>query len=253
LAVGVELKIWVAPRVRSFRPEAGQFAGLVNALREGQWVPKHDANEQKSQIVELLPGTEGSGNKKPIRTYPFDANPITAASIEAKSANELMLEWSVNNQREAGVQYPFVFDPDPDSGSAYFDLRLMLGNDYFYEIDECIAPFADSALRCKCGQKLEYTTGSARHLGSERISHRCPKCTTVFDPSGLVYEYQDGLTGDTSSRQGGAAFRFCVQVDCGKYWPQDEEATRGFNLRDDFLEVWRVHLGVPYDQIMTFY
>lgn len=251
--MGVELKIWVVPRSRVFRPEPVQVANLVNALREGQWVPEHDAPEQKSQIVEILPGIEGSSNKKPIRSRPFDANPFTAASVEATSENELMLEWSVNNQREAGVQYPFVFDPDRDSGSAYFDIRLMLGHDYFYETDECIVPFPDNALRCKCGQKLAYRTGSARHLDPQRISFRCPKCSTIFDPSSLEYEYQDGLTGNTSLLKGGGAFRFCLQVDCGKYWPHDEEATRGFNLRPDVLELWRTHLAVPYDQIMTFY
>jgi hypothetical protein len=54
--MGVDYRVWLAPKDRAFKPNAEQIAALANALREGGWVPQPDADAQKSNLMELLPG-----------------------------------------------------------------------------------------------------------------------------------------------------------------------------------------------------
>jgi hypothetical protein len=117
--MGVDCRFWVFPRERAFRPTAEQVALLANALRDGSWVPKPEASGQRSQASELLPGNAVT-SKKPARVQEFDSQPFTPGWVEFHSQHELVMDWHVQNLLKAGVQYPFVFDPYPDSGPPYF-------------------------------------------------------------------------------------------------------------------------------------
>jgi hypothetical protein len=79
-----------------------------------------------------------------------------------------------------------------------------------------------------------------------------PKCARGFDPSGKKCQILDGWTGEPAPLLGGLTFRFALVVDCHKYWPHEEEASRRFQLRPEFLDLWRRFIGVPFEQIFTF-
>jgi hypothetical protein len=249
--MGVDYVVWVIPKQRLFRPGADQIANLANALRDGGWVPKVETPGQRSLVRELLPG-ESIGRDKPTRASAFDPEPITASWVEFHSEHELVFDWHVQNMQAAGVQYPFVFDPYPASGPPYFHVRLILGGDYFCHSGENVMPFEEQATQCSCGEQLAYQTGWSPGLGFDRIHHICTRCGQAFDPSGIAGVILDGWTGQSSPLIGGLTFRFALVVDCHKYWPHDEEEGRRFHLREDFLNLWRANIGVPFDVVTTF-
>jgi hypothetical protein len=200
----------------------------------------------------LLPGG-GAGwiSKRPFNEHPFPAEPISARWIEQLGRNELVLSWHVDNMDEAGVQYPFSFDPWPNAGPPYFTIQIALGDDYFSQFAENIAFLNEQKTKCSCGEQLAYEAGWGPAMGSRRIRRLCPKCGRTFDPSNLACEIQDGWTGEPQVSMGGANFRFALEVDCGKYFPHDEEGFRKFKPREEFLAFWRTHIGVPYEQVDT--
>ena len=249
--MGVDYVVWVIPKERLFRPSADQFADLANALRDNGWVPRTDAPGHGSEVRELLP----SGNiirRKPAMVSQFAPEPFTASWVEFHSQHELMLEWNVRDMSSAGVQFPFVFLPYPDSGFTYFCIRLILGSDYFYETAENVMPFEADATRCSCTEQLVYETGWTAGLASERIHSICPKCGRSFDPSVAACNILDGWTRASSPLIGGLTFRFALVVDCHKNWPREEEAGRRYQLRAEFLDLWRKFIGVPFELIVTF-
>jgi hypothetical protein len=249
--MGVDYQVWIIPKQRSFRPNADQVANLANALREGRWVPASEAEGQRSEILELLPGGD-TVKKKPARVHTFTTEPFTAAWIEFHSQHELLLNWSVNDQRAACVQYPFSFDPYLNSGSTpYFYVYVVLGHDYFCYTGETVMPIDEQSTRCACGEQLAFWTGYASGAPSQRIFSHCPKCSRDFDISGVSCDVQDGWTGKPSPLRGGLTFRFALIVNCHKYFPHDEEGAKRFHLRPEFLDLWRTHIGVPFEQIET--
>ncbi len=249
--MGVDYCVWIIPQPRAFRPNANQVASLANALREGRWAPSPGAKHQRSAIFELLAGELTSG-KKPGRTYQFDEQPITAGWVEFHSQHELVLDWWINDSDAAGVQFPFDFDPFPDSGPPYFGVSLVLGQDYFSWTGENVTEVNERSTQCTCGNQLAHRTGYAQSAGSERIYRICPKCGREFDPSALTCDVIDGWTGQRSPLEGGLTYRFGMIVNCHKYWPREEEEGRRFKLRPEFLDLWRTHIGVPFDYVVTF-
>lgn len=249
--MGVDCCFWIIPKDRTFRASASQFANLANALREGGWVPKPEAGGQSSKAWELLPGGEVV-RKKPSNAHELDSRPFTSDWVDRLSQHELVLGWGVTNMIEAGVKYPFVFDPDPDGGPPYFYIYLIRGDGYFHYAGETVMPFPEQATKCDCGEQLSYWTGYAAGVGSGRIHHKCPKCGRVFDPSGIICDIQDGWTGETSPLRGGLTFRFAMAVNCHKYFPHEEEAARRFHLLPEFLELWRIHVNCPLEEVVTY-
>jgi hypothetical protein len=249
--MGVNYRVWVIPKQRSFRPLADQVANLANALREGEWVPKPDAAGPHSKILELLPSDKPTG-LKPVRTHAFTEEAITPGWVEFHSQHELVLHWSVQNQKAAGVQFPFVFDPYPDSGPPYFQMSLILGDEYFHFTGENVMDFEEQATRCECGEQMAYWTGWAQGAPSQRIHRICPQCGRNFDVSGISCDVIEGWTGEHRPLAGGLTFRFGLLVDCHKYWPHEEELGKRYHLRPDFLELWHKHIGVPFEIVVTF-
>jgi hypothetical protein len=252
LAMSVDYQVWVIPKERTFRPTAEQLANLASALRDGGWVPKPEAIGQQSQFLELLPGGDPKGlGRKPARSYPFTSEPFTASWVDAHSENELVLSWHVQDTVKAGVQYPFSFDPFPDSGPPYFYVYVLLGRDFFYHTGENVTEFSGDSTTCPCGQQLAFWTGYASGAPSQRIYARCPKCDRAFDPTEISCTVLDVWTGATSLLSGGLTFHFALVVNCHKYYPREEKAARSFHLREEFLDLWRVHVGIPFEQIVT--
>lgn len=243
--MGVELQVWVIPKSRSFHPSLEQFAALANALKAANWLPAAGAEGQRTRILELLPGSEVPVSKKPTRVHERDDRPLTDAWLETLAVHEIVLGWNIDNVVEAGVEYPFQFDPYPDSGPPYFAVRMFLGNDYFYETNECVAPFDEQAMQCKCGEQMTYETGWSDVIGGSRIHHLCLRCGAEFNPSDRNSEVIEVWTGEPSVLPGGLTFRFALQVDCGKYFPHEEEEARRFKLRPEFLATWEEKIGVP--------
>ena len=250
--MGVDYIKWVIPKQRDYRPDSKKIANLANALRENHWAPQRASPGQKSALKELLPSIEaGVMSKKPVREEAFTSDSISAEWIENHSSYELVLEWCINNSIEAGVNFPMTFDPFPESGPPYFNLRVILGHEYFCWTGENVTPFAEKNTMCSCNEQLAYWTGFAAGAPSQRIAYHCPKCGRQFDTNQISCEVMDGWTGQPEPLIGGLTFRFALVVDCHKYWPPNEEQFKNYHLRSDFLDLWNTHIGVPYDVVTT--
>jgi hypothetical protein len=204
-----------------------------------------------SEVRQLLP-SDNTVLRKPSLVTKFDAEPFTPSWVEFQSEHELVLEWYVKDMQSAGVKFPFVFIPYPESGNQYFCVRVIDTKDYVYCTGNNVLDFGPEITRCKCGQELAYETGWSSGLGHERIHLKCPKCGTQFDPSSFSCEILDGWTRASSLLTGGLCFRFALAVDCHKNWPREEEAGRRYQLKPELLELWRAHIGVPFDLVTTF-
>jgi hypothetical protein len=68
----------------------------------------------------------------------------------------------------------------------------------------------------------------------------------------IAFEVLDGWTGMPVPLAGGLTFRFALKVDCHKCWPREEEEGKRFQLRSEFLDLWRKLIGVPFDIVATF-
>lgn len=250
--MSTDYQLWVIPSDRAFRPTPEQVANLANALRDGGWVPKPEVTGQQSQVLELLPGGDSSGvGKKPTRAELFSADPFTASWIEFHSGHDLALSWRVEDMQRAGVNYPFSFDPFPDLGPPYFYVSVLLAHDFFYYTGENVIPFEEEVTKCACGLQLAFWIGWAPVAPSQRILSRCSRCGQSFDPLKTSCVVLDGWTGQPSRLQGGLTFHFALAVNCHKYYPREEEAARRFHLREEFLDLWRMHVGVPFEQVVT--
>jgi len=250
--MGVAYCLFIVPQDRTFRPDSRQVANLANALREGGWVPLPQSGGHGSNALELLP-TESKGGftKQPVVEHAFPDAAISPAWIDSIRGHEMALSWSVQDVQEAKVEYPFTFDPWPESGSPYFDIRTVDGDDYFSEFAENIPWLEGTVLKCTCGAQLAYESGWSGFAGSRRIHRKCPDCGRAFDPSTLTCEIQDGWTGEPQIIMGGLTFRFALVINCGKYFPHEEERFRKFKPRNELLALWHSHIGVPFDQIDT--
>lgn len=249
--MGVEYCLFIVPKDRTFRPDSRQVANLANALREGDWVPLPQSSGHRSYALELLPTASKGFTKKPAVEHAFQDEEISPAWIDSIRGHELALSWNVQNAHEAKVKYPLTFDPWPESGSPYFDIRTLDADDYFCESSENVTYLDDSVLKCTCGNQLAYESGWSGMAGSRRIHRKCPDCGRIFDPSTLACEIQDGWTGEPQVIMGGLNFRFALVINCGKYFPHEEERFREFKPRNELLALWHSHIGVPFDQIDT--
>jgi hypothetical protein len=251
--MGVSYRVWIIPSHRPFRPTVAQFADLANALRESNWVPASGSSGHISTQYELLPGSPiGHRYKQPERAQPLTAERFTPGWIDFYSQHELVLDWYIHNAREARVEFPFAYDPYPDSERQYFSVRLVLGPNYFHWVGDTVMPFGEHQTVCKCSKQLAYATGWAAGLDSGRILYVCPQCGRNFDTSEISCEALEGKKGKSYVLAGGLTFRFGLVVDCQKYFPHDEEDLRKFVLRTEFLALWDLHIGTPFEQIATF-
>jgi|SRR5208282_4265590 len=247
--MGVDYRVWLVPKDRAFRPNAAQIAALANALREGGWVPRPDADAQKSKLLELLPGG-GPIGKKPCRSELFQETRFEPSWVAFHSGHELVFEWWVNDATQSRVQFPFTFVPYPESGHTYFGVRLIVGHEYFYWTGENVMPFPESETQCHCGEQLAYWTGALAGIPSQRIRTKCPKCGTAFDLLRTSAEIMS-FTGERRSVAGGLAFRFALQIDAHKNFPHEEAEFRRYQVKVGIHELWRAHITTPYEIIDT--
>jgi hypothetical protein len=247
--MGVDYRVWLVPKERSFKPSADRIPALANALYDGNWVPLPEAQGHRSRIVELMPGHD-SKNVKPHRSEPISPTRFESSWVEFHNQHELAFEWWVDDAEASGVQFPFNFVPYPESGHTYFGIRLMSGSEYFYWTGETVMEFGVSETQCQCGKQLAYW-GFAPGLPSQRIIRQCPACDSTFDVSKLAAGIQDCWTGEERLVNGGLAFRFALQVDCHKNFPHEENEFRRFRLKDSIQELWQSHISVPYEMIDT--
>ncbi len=87
-----------------------------------------------------------------------------------------------------------------------------------------------SKLMCTCGECLEYNVEDDifySHYYAEnrppRINYKCPECKNRIDLSNYPAVIRNGLTGNPSTVNGGASYRFSIVIDCDKSHPLPKE------------------------------
>lgn len=248
--MGVEYRHYLVPEDRTFAPDAGGIARLVEALRARRWIltPEHPAFLAQHAAREKIPAHEATGGYA-LRTVDNPGAPrmlkladhaiaapipVTADWISSlrtptstdPQRDELALVFTVDSGDEgfdgAAIAYPFAAGEDE---SGYHDVVIHASRDFVHHASESMDPI-DTL--CTCGQDLAYQPDpynldvwlAIRH--EERIRARCPRCASPFNPSQRRSSRRDSGTGKPlPPLAGGGAYRFALLVDCGKGWPRD--------------------------------
>ncbi|QEL14164.1 hypothetical protein [Limnoglobus roseus] len=222
--MGVEHRCYLIPKPGTFRPRPDTALALVAALRDDGWVlaPDHAALAKLSFASSTL-------YKRARRHGYFTRTVGQRASFTAPLAEllanfaerDLMVVWPVESLGVSGLRYPLEplpFDDPADAAECYYEFQLHFGRDLIYHTSEGIDPF-EPPPTCDRGHPVTFEPESDFDpFFASRLAARCPKCGSEFDPSQLVATGRDGWTGGRREVQGGAAYRFAIVIDCGKFF-----------------------------------
>jgi hypothetical protein len=224
--VGVEYRCYLIPRPNTFRPRPDAALSLVTALRDDGWLPgpEHPALAklpfQQSRLY--TPARERGYFARTVGSRDSFTAPLHEL-FDDFADRDLMVVWPVESLGTSGLCYPLEplpFDDPVDAADCYYEAQFHFGRDFIYHMSEVIAPF-DPSPTCPRGHPLECEPESDEDpFYSARLAMRCPQCGAAFDPTRLVANGQNGWTGAAMPVQGGAAYRFAVVIDCGKFFGQ---------------------------------
>jgi hypothetical protein len=252
--VGVEYRCYLIPRPNPFRPRPDAALALVAALRDDGWLlgPEHPALAKLTFTQSRLYTPAHGQGYFALSVGSRDSVSAPLPELFSKYADrDLMAVWPVESLGISGLRYPLEplpFDDPADAADCYYEVQFHFGRDFIYHMSEVIDPF-DPSPTCPRGHNLEREPESEEDpFYSARLSARCPQCGAAFDPSQLVATGRDGWTGTTTHIQGGAAYRFAVVIDCGKFFGQRQHC---FHPRLKFL-VERT-LGIETYEVADFY
>jgi hypothetical protein len=222
--VGVEYRHYLIPRPNTFRPTVDAALALVAALRRDNLILAPD-----SPALKKLP-FRGSSLYGPAKGWGYYAqapgrdrsfsSPLERLLSEFAD-QDLQVVWPVESLGDSGLRFPLdpvPFDDPRDAAECYYKVLLHFGRDLIYHTSEVIDPF-DPEPVCACGRNLMYyPEGHDDPFYSARLAATCPECGSPFDPTGLLVSGRDGWTGRSTRLPGGAAYRFAVVIDCGKFF-----------------------------------
>lgn len=222
--MGIEYRRYLIPRPNTFRPRPEAALALVTALRHDGWLlgPDHPALAQLPfKQSRLYTPAQGHGYfALSVGSRESFMAPLPEL-FDNYAARDLMVVWPVESLRTSGLRYPLEPLPFADPVAAaycYYEVQFHFGRDFIYHMSEVIDPF-DPSPTCRCGYSVECEPESDEDpFYSSRLAARCPRCGAAFDPTQLVATGRDGWTGSAMRVQGGAAYRFAVVLDCGKFF-----------------------------------
>jgi hypothetical protein len=161
------------------------------------------------------------------------------------------LVWPVPSLALSGLRYPIRPRPyeERQAERVYYQLELHWCDDFVYHTSELIDPFAESPA-CECGEALEYDA-IAEHddppFFDAAIRRTCPRCGSPFRPDALACTIRNAFTSDEREVRGGAAYRFALLVDCGKWIP---DAPDGWTrLEEDLVNLCSTTLDQALEEI----
>lgn len=210
--MSVEYRYYTIPRPNSFVPTVGQMTVFLEKA-SAQW------KFYPGWIGECLEGLKLKRNGTTVAGAIGSLNDLLNADIRAR--------------------FPFRW---PGRDHAY-DLEIhVTPGDYVYHISETVAPFeSTSCLKCRC--RLDY--GQEGDIFQERRIHAlCPRCGTVFSPSGLSAIYTHWLTGFKSALPAGAVYRLALIID-----NVPEEEWEHFEVDSEFMKLSTKAFGCEFYEI----
>ncbi len=220
--MGVESKFYILPDTSGYRPDPARVCQLVKVLRAAGFLcdPRsptfmasaHMAGPLSSQadyegfIWKVIPGPDkhaGSLNALEL---------LLTALQEA----DVLVTWPNTDLNLSRLKYPLTVVPGPEG--VYYDIEMQLAAQTVYHTSEIIEPF--EKIPSRCGRDIQQIDGPGDSpLYDSRLPNHCPSCGELMNYATLPMILRDGFTGAASKAVGGAAYRFAVVVDCGKYWP----------------------------------
>ena len=157
----------------------------------------------------------------------------------------LLLRYGVRNFDRDVVKYPLA-RLDYERQDTYYDLQFWWSEDFIYLTSQTLEGF--DSTNCHCGFNLVFKKEVDVFAPDEHMRLICPKCKIPFNPNERVLRICDGYTGEGTEIEGGAVFRFAIEIDCGKCIPNSSvEFAPEFRdlcssmLQCDFLEVESIH------------
>lgn len=225
--MGVEYKRYLIPRPNTFRPAPDVAWALISALRNDGWLLAPDSPSLANLQFASKKGYElakQTGHYIHSGPFSYSANDDLENLLKSSANQDLNVVWPIESLTKSGLKYPLIpqpFKTPQEADDCYYELEMHFGKDFIYQYSEVIHPF-DPAPTCKCGNQLEYfPEDDDDPFYCSRLSRMCAKCGNPFDPTELEAEGRDGWTGKPFSIKGGAAYRFALVVDCGKFFGKD--------------------------------
>lgn len=230
--MGVEYRHYLMPAARPFRPDAEVVLQLIGALRAARWIvdPGSPALEKMSfgVMADSEHAKRSGGYARTGERASALPEKLTVDALEELIAGDAILTWPVERIGDAGLEYPFEVEAvDPET---YYDFQLHFCADYVHHASESIDPLDGLA----CCEPLEFEPAGEDIFYARRIRATCPACARPFDPSTKKTEVRDPWSGAARSLPGGAAYRFAIVIDCGKWLPNNDAAVP---LRREFKQL----------------
>lgn len=247
--MGVEYTHLVIPRPVSWRPDPTALSRLIGFLVDAGFIarPSQDHfltdEELKAHDHWEQPALLFAGDGRSY-SLPF---PDASSQLQALKDSDYRIVWPAPDPEDSVVKYPFERVPDePEEQSVDFELHYA--TDYVYAQAETVGPFKPLfGLRCKCWQKLEYTSTVRYVLEGPRLHASCPRCGRAFDPERLAATVRNGWTNRRRQVRGGATYRFALAISCGKALPS--ETGEDIALHPDFVSAWNRALNQPFHEV----
>lgn len=252
--MGVESEFYILPDNSGYRPDPGKACQLIRALRAAGFLcdpesPTFAASAHRLGALSSQAGYEGFCWKRSAGPNQRVGRVGTLSALEPLltelQESDVLLLWPNKDLNLSGLKYPLTVVPGPEG--VYYDVEIHLAAQTVYHMSEIIDPF--EAIRCTCGADIqEFEPSGDCPFYSSRLPNHCPACNKAMNYATMPTTVRDGFTGLESTAVGGAAYRFALVVDCGKYWPEREAA-----VAPEFLAVVEEILPIKTRVLRDFY
>ena len=233
--MGGKYECWLIAKGNVFSPGAAAVIKLVDRLREEKWIPATGGHAVKTVENTRRDGTEALPAV------------ITGEWLDDPDREELRLVWPVEADEPFPLKVPLSMVP---SGPASYTLEVHRSSEYVVPSPETIglAPTI-----CNCGEDLAFEWDeeelSPAFRRSSGIFAECEDCSRTFDPSKGTATIENPFGGPSAEVRGGAAYRFALKVDCGKWFKADPKLA----FAPELVALVEKHFGREFYEVGTIY
>lgn len=262
--MGVDYRVAILPKRRTFVPTNGRFADFVEGLRTSRWTRS----------------VEGRGRQILHRSVPMDSDiavrrggplptPFSEAVVEGirrpdavdPVEDELRVQLCVDRGDGFGDDelLPRILMVDEEHPLG-FSLDVFLARDF---VEQWANNVADGPVTCVCGANLAYDVMVRGQpfwaaVDSNHVHARCPACDRPYDPSShavvhVVRDtgYERGFARPRSTEHAPLVSHVGVVIDFDKDWPVLPEG-QSLEIDPELVASCEAAFGEPFEAVHLF-